>query len=108
MLTQEEQDLFTKTMDNIMDEIKQLKMEADAGGGFVKVLINYTGDILKITCEDNPYIKDDIPILLDLVRLAYNSAKNKLVDRSAEIIKNYITDAKTREEILGLRNVIGG
>lgn len=64
--------------DKIYEKMKELRVTSCSGGDFVKLTLDGLGRIISLTCEDSPLIKDDIPMLMDLVKAAYNSAREKM------------------------------
>ena len=70
-------------MKEAQEQIKKIEVEGKAGGNLVKVIL--TGDYeLKSISISNEAKKEDQEIINDLIRAAYNNAKDNLKKRSAE------------------------
>jgi nucleoid-associated protein EbfC len=78
--------IMQKQMEKVQDELKDMKFEASAGGGAVKVTVNGEQDILEVKINKDIVDPDDIEMLEDMVMVAVNDAikqskvegKNKL------------------------------
>ena len=77
-------EMLTEIFKQSEDELEEMRIESCAGGNFVKVIINGLANIIDIQVEDSPFIKDDIPMLLDLIKIAFNQAKEELVYKTQE------------------------
>jgi len=65
------------------DAIKNIEVEGVAGGDLVKVIL--TGDYeLKSIIVSEEAKKEDLTIINDLIKAAYNNAKDKLKKKSSE------------------------
>jgi len=70
-------------MKEAQEKIKKIEVEGKAGGNLVKVIL--TGDYeLKSISISNEAKKEDQEIINDLIRAAYNNAKDNLKKKSAE------------------------
>ena len=70
-------------MKEAQEQIKKIEVEGKAGGNLVKVIL--TGDYeLKSISISNEAKKEDQEIINDLIRAAYNNAKDNLKKKSAE------------------------
>ena len=70
-------------MKEAQEQIKKLEVEGEAGGNLVKVVL--TGDYeLKSITISNEAKKEDQEIINDLIKAAYNNAKENLKKKSAE------------------------
>ena len=70
-------------MKEAQDQIKKIEVEGEAGGSLVKVVL--TGDYeLKSILISEEAKKEDQEIINDLIKAAYNNAKNNLKKKSAE------------------------
>ena len=75
-----------KQMEKVQDELKDMKFEASAGGGAVKVTVNGEQDILEVKINKDVADPEDIEMLEDMILVAVNDAikqskvegKNKL------------------------------
>ena len=70
-------------MKEAQDQIKKIEVEGVAGGNLVKVIL--TGDYeLKSIIISEEAKKEDQEIINDLIKAAYNNAKDNLKKKSAE------------------------
>jgi DNA-binding protein YbaB len=83
---------ITELADNMEIQLSKMRIESCSGGNFVKGIINGSHDIIDIQVEDSPFIKDDIPMLLDLIKIAFNQAKQEAVNEAYEIFINKLGD----------------
>ncbi len=78
--------IMQKQMEKVQDELKDMKFEASAGGGAVKVTVNGEQDILEVKINKDVADPEDIEMLEDMILVAVNDAikqskvegKNKL------------------------------
>ena len=82
-------DMLTKAkemqekMKAVQDIIKKIEVEGSSGGNLVKVIL--TGDYyLKSIIISDDAKKEEQEIINDLIKAAYNNAKEKLKKKSAE------------------------
>lgn len=76
-----------KKMQKIQDDLANNEYEGASGGGFVKAVITGAGIAKKITIDDSLINKDEKEVLEDLIIAAFNDAKNKMDESSANSIK---------------------
>ena len=70
-------------MKEAQEQIKKIQVEGEAGGNLVKVIL--TGDYeLKSIIISDLAKKEDQEIINDLIKAAYNNAKENLKKKSAE------------------------
>ncbi len=70
-------------MKEAQEQIKRIEVEGQAGGGLVKVVL--TGDYeLKLISISDEAKKEEQEIINDLIKAAYNNAKDNLKKKSAE------------------------
>ncbi len=70
-------------MREAQEKIKKIEVEGSAGGNLVKVIL--TGDYeLKSIINADKAKKEDQEIINDLIKAAYNNAKENLKKKSAE------------------------
>ena len=70
-------------MKEAQDKIKKIEVEGEAGGNLVKVIL--TGDYeLKSIIISEDAKKENQEIINDLIKAAYNNAKENLKKKSAE------------------------
>lgn len=64
-------------MQKAQEELKNLEIEGQAGGGMVKVVMTGKHEVRKVQIEDN-LLSDDKDMLEDLIAAAMNDASNKV------------------------------
>jgi hypothetical protein len=64
-------------MEAMQAELEQAEVEASAGGGMVKVVVNGKADIKSLTIDPEAVDPDDVEMLQDLIIAALNQAKEK-------------------------------
>ena len=75
--------VMQEKMKELQDKIKKIEVEGEAGGNLVKVIL--TGDYeMKSIIISEEAKKEDQEIINDLIRAAYNNAKDNLKKKSAE------------------------
>ena len=77
-----------KKMQKIQEELANSEFEGSSGGGMVKAIITGAGVAKKILIDDSLVNKDEKEILEDLIVAAFNDAKQKSDDGSANSIKS--------------------
>ena len=70
-------------MKDAQEQIKKIEVEGLAGGNLVKVDLTGDYEIKSITLSDEAK-KESQDIIIDLIKAAYNNAKNNLKKKSAE------------------------
>ncbi len=70
-------------MKDAQEQIKKIEVEGLAGGNLVKVVLTGDYEIKSITLSDEAK-KESQDIINDLIKAAYNNAKNNLKKKSAE------------------------
>ena len=70
-------------MKDAQEQIKKIEVEGIAGGNLVKVVLTGDYEIKSITLSDEAK-KESQDIINDLIKAAYNNAKNNLKKKSAE------------------------
>ena len=75
---------FQKQMEKVQDELKQMTVEATAGGGAVKVVA--TGDQRVVSIDIDPSVIDpeDAEFLSEMILVAVNDA----IEQSQELAKS--------------------
>lgn len=68
--------------------LADIKVEATAGGGMVKVVANCKLEILSVSIEDEVISPDDKEMLEDLVAAAINQAIKNAQERAAKEMQN--------------------
>lgn len=64
-------------MQKAQEEIKQIEVEGQSGGGMVKVLMQGTHEVKRVSIDDS-LVGDDKDMLEDLIAAALNDAVHKL------------------------------
>jgi len=64
-------------MQKVQQEIAEMEIEGESGGGLVKVVMNGRHELLKVAIDDS-LLGDDRDMLEDLVAAAVNDATHKL------------------------------
>jgi DNA-binding YbaB/EbfC family protein len=70
-----------KKIEEVQNELDDLTIEADSGGGMVKVVVNGKQQILELTIEPD-VIKEDKELLEDLIISAVNNALSQSLEES--------------------------
>ena len=63
--------------ERLQQQMKDLRVEATAGGGMVTVVINGAKEIQSLTIDPEVVNKDDVEMLQDLILAAVNDAHRK-------------------------------
>jgi DNA-binding YbaB/EbfC family protein len=64
--------------ERLQKQMAELRVEGDAGGGMVTVVINGAKQVQSITIDPEVVSKDDIGMLQDLILAALNDAHRKV------------------------------
>ena len=67
-----------QAQEKIQREIAELRIEAAAGGGMVKVVMNGEKQLQSITIDPEAVSKEDVEMLQDLILAAINEAARKV------------------------------
>jgi DNA-binding YbaB/EbfC family protein len=78
--------IMQKKMEEIQEELKEMKFEASSGGGVVKVIANGDQEILEVKINKEMVDMNDLDILEDMIIVASNDA----IKQSKEEAKNRI------------------
>ncbi|SRR6056297_662391 len=71
-------------MGEIQEELRDLEIEGQAGGGMVKAVLNGKGEMRSLKLDPAIVDRDDIGVLEDLVVAAVNDARAKVETASQE------------------------
>lgn len=71
------------------EELSSIEVEAEAGGGMVKVVMTGKGKVLSIKINPDAVDSDDVEMLEDLIIAAINEASTKAEEISAEKMGPY-------------------
>ena len=77
-----------KKMQKAQEDLAERDFEGSAGGDMIKIVINGAGTAKKVTIDESMINKDDKEILEDLLIAAFNDAKKKADEGSAESIRS--------------------
>ncbi len=70
-----------KKIEEVQNELDDLTIEGDSGGGMVKVVVNGKQQLLELTIDQDA-IKEDKELLEDLIISAVNNALTKSLEES--------------------------
>ena len=70
-----------KKIEEVQNELDELTIEGDSGGGMVKVVVNGKQQLLELTIDQDA-IKEDKELLEDLIISAVNNALAKSLEES--------------------------
>jgi nucleoid-associated protein EbfC len=65
----------------LQQQMADLRVEATAGGGMVKVVVSGNKQVLSIAIDPDVVSKDDVEMLQDLIVAALNDANRKVDDQ---------------------------
>lgn len=75
---------FQEKMEKMQEDLGAETVEADSGGGMVRVVANGRREVLSIVIESGFDYADDLPMLQDLITAAVNAALRKAEERMKE------------------------
>tara|TARA_B100001250_G_C19252215_1_gene551219 strand:- start:224 stop:535 length:312 start_codon:yes stop_codon:yes gene_type:complete len=76
-----------KDMKRVQDELENLKIEGQSGGGIVKVVVNGKKEPLSVTVDDS-ILSEDRDMVEDLILAAMKNAFDNAEKESAEKMKS--------------------
>ncbi|HIC77053.1 MAG TPA: YbaB/EbfC family nucleoid-associated protein [Candidatus Dadabacteria bacterium] len=76
-----------KKMKELQEGLANLEVEGSSGGGLVSVKVNGKGEVKKIKIDPSLMKPEEVEILEDLIVAAFNEAKKKAEEASAEEMK---------------------
>jgi DNA-binding YbaB/EbfC family protein len=76
-----------KKMEEVQAEVDSTELEATAGGGAIKVVVNGKKEVLDIEIDASVVDPEDVEMLQDLVLAAVNEALRKAEEFSANEMK---------------------
>lgn len=71
-------------MSKVQEDLAKEEVEATAGGGVVKVVVNGKQDIVDINIDPDAVDPEDVEMLEDLILAATNEAMRKVQDMTSE------------------------
>jgi DNA-binding YbaB/EbfC family protein len=74
--------IMQKQMEKVQEELKDMKFEASAGGGAVKVTVNGDQDVLEVKINKDVADPADVEMLEDMVLVAVNDAIKQSKDEA--------------------------
>ncbi|MBA7622331.1 MAG: YbaB/EbfC family nucleoid-associated protein [Candidatus Stahlbacteria bacterium] len=78
--------------DQIKSELQEERLEAESGGGMVKLEVDGLGNITKLEIEDDLFNEKDKELIEDLIIAAVNKSKEKLKELWQKKFEEYIGD----------------
>lgn len=75
-------------MQQIQEDVESKEVEAAAGGGMVKVVVNGKRELVSIKIEPDVVDPDDVETLEDIIMVAVNDAMKKADDMMTEAMKS--------------------
>ena len=70
--------------ERLQKQMAELKVEGNAGGGMVSVVVNGAKQIQSLKIDPEVVSKDDVEMLQDLIVAAINDAQRKADDQMAQ------------------------
>jgi DNA-binding YbaB/EbfC family protein len=70
--------------DNLQKELALLRIEGNAGGGMVTVVVNGAKQVQSLKLDPEAVSKDDVEMLQDLIVAALNDAQRKVDEAVAQ------------------------
>lgn len=70
-----------KKIEEVQNELEELKIDGDSGGGMVKVVVNGKQQVLELSIDQDA-MSEDKELLEDLIISAVNNALNKSLEES--------------------------
>lgn len=70
-----------KKIENVQSELEEMHIEAESGGGMVKIVVNGKMEVLELIL-DNGILNEDKDMIEDLIISAINKALNKAQEES--------------------------
>lgn len=91
-----------KNMKEVQEELKNIHVEADAGGGIVVAKVTAAKKVLQIKIDPIAIDKNEVQILEDLIVAATNKALEKADEKAQEHMKSKTKDLLPGGGIPGL------
>ena len=79
-------------MQAMQEELAEMEITGEAGGGMVKVTLNGKGDMKAVTFDDSLMSPDEREILEDLIVAAHGDARSKMEAAAADKMKEVTGD----------------
>jgi len=75
-----------KKVQSAQQELESSRIEGEAGGGKVRVVLNGKGDLLEVKLDKAVVDPDDVELLEDLLLTAFKQARDDISQRSEAIM----------------------
>lgn len=79
-------------MQVMQEELAQVEVSGESGGGLVKVVITCKGECRSISIDPSLLVADEKEVTEDLIKAALNNAKGKADSRLAEETQKMMSD----------------
>lgn len=76
--------------EDIYELLKDQQVTGEAGGGFVKIILNGDYSINKIEYENNDLIMKDASMFVDLIKYAHNDALKRMNELVLKLLKENV------------------
>lgn len=83
---------FQERVKEVQDQLKNITITGESGGGLVKVTMAASGDCRRVEIEDSLYKSDDKEFLEDLLSAAINQAIREAKKMSDEAMSKVAMD----------------
>ena len=80
--------------ERLQKQMAELKVEGNAGGGMVTVIVNGAKQVQSLTIDPEVVSKDDVEMLQDLIVAAINDAQRKADDAMQQTMGGMIPGLK--------------
>lgn len=84
-------DMFKDAMKlqaQLMEQLRQIKVEGSAGGGMVRIEMGGEQNVTMVRIDPQVFADRDPAMLEDLIRAAFNDARQKILEKTQESFKN--------------------
>src|SRR5262245_19728146 len=78
----------------LQKQMAELKVEGNAGGGMIKVVVNGAKQVQSITIDPEVVSKDDVEMLQDMILGAVNDAQRKVDDEMGQTMNSMMGGLK--------------
>ncbi len=80
-------DMFKEAMKlqaKLLEQLRQVRVEGTAGGGMVRIEMDGEQNVLSVKIEPQVLTGQDVTMLEDLIRAAFNDAHKKVLEKTRE------------------------
>lgn len=84
-------DMFKEAMKlqgKLLEQLRQVRVEGTAGGGMVRIEMDGEQNVLTVKIEPQVLADQDVTMLEDLIRAAFNDAHKKVLEKTREQFSN--------------------